>query len=162
MREAAEYLRKHWNALRVYLDDALVPIDNNDVEQLMKQVAVGRKNWLFIGSVAAGDQARAAQRPARRDVSPGGAGRAVRWLDRLHCAGPRCLGSKSPGSDPPVSPGRTAGARDGEGSSPRGTARLTTGWRRRVIRRARGTRLRHGGWGESVRCGDRVGIRSRR
>ena len=57
MREAAEYLRNHWNALRVYLDDALVPIDNNDVEQLMKQVAVGRKNWLFIGSVAAGDQA---------------------------------------------------------------------------------------------------------
>ena len=57
MREAAEYLRNHWDALQVYLDDALVPIDNNDVEQLMKQVAVGRKDWLFIGSVAAGDQA---------------------------------------------------------------------------------------------------------
>ena len=57
MREATEYLRKHWNALRVYLDDPLVPIDNNDVEQLMKQVAVGRKNWLFAGSVAAGEQA---------------------------------------------------------------------------------------------------------
>jgi hypothetical protein len=57
MREATEYLRKHWNALRVYLDDPLVPIDNNDVEQLMKQVAVGRKNWLFTGSVAAGEQA---------------------------------------------------------------------------------------------------------
>jgi len=28
-----------------------------DVEQLMKQVAVGRKNWLFIGSVAAGERA---------------------------------------------------------------------------------------------------------
>jgi hypothetical protein len=52
-----EYLRNHWNALRVDLDDALVPIDNNDVEQLMKQVAVGREHWLFIGSVAAGDQA---------------------------------------------------------------------------------------------------------
>ena len=32
-------------------------IHNNDVEQLMKQVAVGRKNWLFIGSVAAGERA---------------------------------------------------------------------------------------------------------
>ncbi len=29
----------------------------NDVEQLMKQVAVGRKNWIFIGSVAAGERA---------------------------------------------------------------------------------------------------------
>lgn len=55
--EAVEYIRKHLAALRVYLDDPLVPIDNNDVEQLMKQVAVGRKNWLFVGSVEAGEQA---------------------------------------------------------------------------------------------------------
>jgi len=34
-----------------------MPSDNNDVEQLMKQVAVGRKNWLFVGSVAAGERA---------------------------------------------------------------------------------------------------------
>lgn len=30
---------------------------NNEVEQLMKQVAIGRKNWLFVGSVAAGERA---------------------------------------------------------------------------------------------------------
>ena len=41
----------------MYLDDGLVPIDNNDTEQLMKQVALGRKNWLVIGSVAAGYRA---------------------------------------------------------------------------------------------------------
>jgi hypothetical protein len=29
-------------------DDGRMPIDNNDVEQLMKQVAIGRRNWLFI------------------------------------------------------------------------------------------------------------------
>ena len=34
-----------------------MPIDNNDVEQLMKQVAIGRKNWLFIGSIPAGERA---------------------------------------------------------------------------------------------------------
>jgi hypothetical protein len=34
-----------------------MPMDNNDVEQLMKQVALGRKNWLFIGSVPAGERA---------------------------------------------------------------------------------------------------------
>ena len=27
-----------------------MPIDNNETEQLMKQVAIGRKNWLFIGA----------------------------------------------------------------------------------------------------------------
>lgn len=57
LAEAFQYLRNHWEALRVYLGDGRVPIDNNDVEQLMKQVAVGRKNWLFIGSVAAGARA---------------------------------------------------------------------------------------------------------
>lgn len=57
LAEAFQYLRNHWDALRVYLGDGRVPIDNNEVEQLMKQVAVGRKNWLFIGSVAAGARA---------------------------------------------------------------------------------------------------------
>jgi transposase len=55
--EALGYLRNHWNALRLYLTDGRVPIDNNEVEQLMKQVAIGRKNWLFIGSVTAGERA---------------------------------------------------------------------------------------------------------
>jgi transposase len=57
MAEALGYLRNHWDALRLYLTDPRLPIDNNDVEQLMKQVAIGRKNWLFIGSVAAGERA---------------------------------------------------------------------------------------------------------
>lgn len=55
--EALGYLRNHWDALRLYLSDGRVPIDNNEVEQLMKQVAIGRKNWLFIGSVSAGERA---------------------------------------------------------------------------------------------------------
>jgi len=55
--EALRYLRNQWDLLQVYLSDGRIPIDNNDTEQLMKQVALGRKNWLFIGSVAAGDRA---------------------------------------------------------------------------------------------------------
>jgi len=55
--EALGYLRNHWEPLQTYLADGRVPIDNNEVEQLMKQVAIGRKNWLFIGSVAAGERA---------------------------------------------------------------------------------------------------------
>ncbi len=55
--EALGYLRNHWNELKVYLGDGRLPIDNNETEQLMKQVAIGRKNWLFVGSVAAGERA---------------------------------------------------------------------------------------------------------
>jgi hypothetical protein len=43
--------------LLVHLDDGLMPIDNNDAEQVMEQVALGRKNWMFIGSVDAGYRA---------------------------------------------------------------------------------------------------------
>ena len=54
--DALGYLRNQWPALQVYLDDGRLPIDNNETEQLMKQIAMGRKNWLFIGSVAAGER----------------------------------------------------------------------------------------------------------
>jgi transposase len=55
--QAVGYLRNQWQALSVFLTDGRVPIDNNETEQLMKQVATGRKNWLFIGSVEAGRRA---------------------------------------------------------------------------------------------------------
>ncbi len=54
--EALGYLRNQWDALQVYLGDGRLPIDNNETEQLMKQVAIGRKNWLFVGSMAAGER----------------------------------------------------------------------------------------------------------
>lgn len=57
LAKAVGYLRNQWEPLQTYLTDGRVPIDNNDVEQLMKQVAIGRKNWLFVGSVAAGQRA---------------------------------------------------------------------------------------------------------
>ena len=55
--EALRYMQNQWDALSVFLSDGRVPIDNNETEQLMKQVATGRKNWLFIGSVEAGYRA---------------------------------------------------------------------------------------------------------
>jgi transposase len=54
---AAAYVRRHWEALCRFTEDATIPIDNNDCEQLMKRVATGRKNWMFKGSVAAGERA---------------------------------------------------------------------------------------------------------
>jgi transposase len=55
--QAAAYVRRHWAALCRFTEDATIPIDNNDCEQLMKRIATGRKNWLFKGSVAAGERA---------------------------------------------------------------------------------------------------------
>lgn len=54
LSKAINYIRNHWLALMAYLEDGRLPIDNNWVERLMKRVAVGRKNWLFIGSLRAG------------------------------------------------------------------------------------------------------------
>jgi hypothetical protein len=54
--EALRYLRNHWQALNAYVSDGRIPIDNNGVERLMKQVAMGRKAWLFVASMAGGEQ----------------------------------------------------------------------------------------------------------
>jgi transposase len=57
LAKATNYLRNHWEQLERYTTDGRFPIDNNETEQLMKQVALGRKNWLFVGSVAGGARA---------------------------------------------------------------------------------------------------------
>jgi hypothetical protein len=55
--EAARYTRNQWAALNRYVEDGRLAIDNNAAERLMKPVAIGRKNWLFVGSVDAGSRA---------------------------------------------------------------------------------------------------------
>ena len=55
--QAAAYVRRHWKALSQFTANASIPLDNNDCEQLMKRVATGRKNWLFKGSLSAGERA---------------------------------------------------------------------------------------------------------
>lgn len=57
LSQAIGYINNHWEALQLYLSDPAIPFDNNETEQLMKQVAIGRKNWLFIGSLTAGMRA---------------------------------------------------------------------------------------------------------
>jgi len=46
---ALGYLRNHWSALMVYLSDPRIPIDNDQSEQTIRPLAVGRANWLFFG-----------------------------------------------------------------------------------------------------------------
>jgi transposase len=52
--KAATYTRNQWQALRQYTQDGELSIDNNFAERAMRPVAIGRKNWLFVGSVNAG------------------------------------------------------------------------------------------------------------
>jgi len=56
LRKALNYVRNHWTELTRYLDDPGLPQDNNLCEQLMRDVAVGRKNWIFAGSLAGGER----------------------------------------------------------------------------------------------------------
>ena len=56
---ALDYSLKRWVALTRYLDDAQLPIDNNWCENQIRPVAVGRNNWLFAGSLRAGQRAAA-------------------------------------------------------------------------------------------------------
>ena len=56
---AIDYSLKRWTALTRYLADPALPIDNNHDEQQIRPWATGRKNWLFAGTLAAGQRAAA-------------------------------------------------------------------------------------------------------
>ena len=55
--KAIDYSLSNWPALTTCLDDGAVPIDNNAAENAIRPLAIGRKNWLFVGSQLAGERA---------------------------------------------------------------------------------------------------------
>ena len=57
--KAIDYTLNRWIALTRYLDDGELPIDNNWVENQIRPIAIGRNNWLFAGSLRAGQRAAA-------------------------------------------------------------------------------------------------------
>ena len=57
--QAIKYSLGRWAALIRYLDDGDLPIDNNHLENRIRPVALGRSNWLFAGSLRAGQRAAA-------------------------------------------------------------------------------------------------------
>jgi transposase len=57
--KALDYSLKRWAALTHYLCDGKVPIDNNWCENQIRPAALGRNNWLFAGSLRAGQRAAA-------------------------------------------------------------------------------------------------------
>jgi transposase len=59
--KAIDYSLKRWEALIRYADAGDLPIDNNPVENAIRPIAIGKKNWLFAGSERAGRRAAAIQ-----------------------------------------------------------------------------------------------------
>ena len=57
--KAMDYTLKRWPALVRYVDDGHYPIDNNPIENAIRPIALGRKNWMFVGAERAGHRAAA-------------------------------------------------------------------------------------------------------
>ena len=57
--KALDYRVRRWGALTRFVDDGQLPIDNNWAENQVRPIAIGRKNWLFAGSLRAGQRAAA-------------------------------------------------------------------------------------------------------
>jgi transposase len=54
MAEAIGYVLNQWKPLTAFLSDGAIPIHNNLTEQQMKRIALGRKNFLFVGNQRGG------------------------------------------------------------------------------------------------------------
>ena len=54
---AIRYALSRWTALTRYRDDGRIEIDNTAAERALRSVALGRKNFLFLGSDSGGERA---------------------------------------------------------------------------------------------------------
>ena len=57
MYKAIHYALNNRERLTGFTEDERLPIDNNAVERALRRVAIGRKNWLFLGSETGGQTA---------------------------------------------------------------------------------------------------------
>jgi transposase len=57
LAQAVTYALNQWQALCRYTEDGRLTIDNNTAERRLRDQAIGRKNWLFLGNDAAGPRA---------------------------------------------------------------------------------------------------------
>ena len=53
---AMDYMLKRWPAFPRFLDDGRICISNNAAERALRDVALGRKAWLFAGSDRGGER----------------------------------------------------------------------------------------------------------
>ena len=57
LAKACDNAQGQWSRLEVVLQNGVVVIDNNWCEGRMRPLALGRKNWLHLGSAEAGPKA---------------------------------------------------------------------------------------------------------
>jgi transposase len=57
--KALDYSLRRWVALTRFAGDGQLPVDNNWIENQIRPIAIGRNNWLFAGSLRAGQRAAA-------------------------------------------------------------------------------------------------------
>jgi hypothetical protein len=55
LAKACRYPLNRWAAMARYCDNGLLEISNNLVENALRGVALGRRNWMFVGSTKGGD-----------------------------------------------------------------------------------------------------------
>jgi transposase len=55
--QAIAYVLNRPEEMRRYTEDGRLKIDNNTAEQTLRLVAIGRKNWMFLGSDQGGETA---------------------------------------------------------------------------------------------------------
>jgi len=56
MGKAIGYALRHWSQLEYYIHNGLIEIDNNLIENAVRSLALGKKNWLCIGHAEAGER----------------------------------------------------------------------------------------------------------
>lgn len=61
LAKACDYVLRRWPAFARYAETGHLPIDNNPAENVIRPIAIGKKNWLFAGSERAGQRAAAIQ-----------------------------------------------------------------------------------------------------
>jgi transposase len=90
--KAIDYSLKRWPALARYADTGHLPVDNNVVENAIRPICLGKKNWLFTGSERAGKRAAAIQSllatAAMNGLDP------AAWLRDTLAKLPTCLNSE--------------------------------------------------------------------
>nr|WP_264181352.1 transposase [Acidovorax radicis] len=59
MVQVTVYSLRRWQALTRFVDDGQLPVDNNHIENQIRPIAIGRNNWLFVGSLRAGQRGAA-------------------------------------------------------------------------------------------------------
>jgi transposase len=57
LEDARKYLVNQWPCLVMFLQHGDIPIHNNACERTIRQIAIGRRNWMFAGSERGGEAA---------------------------------------------------------------------------------------------------------